>query len=125
MSKYYKVSYHNDGVQTFDNLEEAEARQRDIAGSVLTVVTEDLVVKGPIADDALMSVRVEVSEAGIYVTKFIVHGGTVNEFTFGTDEEEAKAKTNMLIDSMQQGLEFVQETVRNQYETAATEDTTE
>jgi len=67
-----------------------------------------------IANKHLMSVVVE-EEDGIYTTKFIVHGGTVNEFTFGTDEEEAKRKTATLVDGVIQGLEFIQNTVREQY----------
>ena len=62
-----------------------------------------------------MSVVVEKNDEGVFITKFIVHGGTVNAFTFGTDEAEAQAKTAMLVDSMIQGLEFVQNTVREQY----------
>ena len=66
-------------------------------------------------EDTLMSVKVTVNEAGVYTTSFIVPGATVNEFTFGTDEGEAKAKTAMLVDSMKQGLEYIQNVVREQY----------
>ncbi len=75
-------------------------------------------------EDALMSVKVLKNEEGNYVTKFIVHGGTVNEFTFGPDEDEAKSKTAMLIDGVIQGLEFVQNTVREKY-SEADDDATE
>jgi len=74
-----------------------------------------------IIDEALMSVKVECNEEGVYSTKFIVSGGTVNEFTFGLDEEEAKAKTAMLTDGIIQGLEFVQNQVREQYSRAEDE----
>lgn len=67
-----------------------------------------------ILEEALLSVKVECNE-GVYSTKFVVSGGTVNEFTFGSDEEEAKRKTKMLTDGIIQGLEFVQNTVREQY----------
>ena len=79
------------------------------------------IAEGLILEEALMSVRVEVNEAGIYTTKFTVPGGTTNEFTFGTDEDEAKAKTAMLMSGITQGLEFVQDTVRDQYGEAENE----
>ena len=74
-----------------------------------------------IVEEALMSVKVECNGAGVYSTKFIVSGGTVNEFTFGVDEDEAKAKTAMLTDGIIQGLEFVQNTVREKYGNAEDE----
>lgn len=74
-----------------------------------------------IVEEALLSIKIEVNPAGIYSTKFIVHGGTVNEFTFGLDEDEAKSKTSVLTDGMIQGLEFVQQTVRDNYEQAEDE----
>ena len=74
-----------------------------------------------IIDEALMSIKIEVDDEGIHTAKFIVHGGTVNEFTFGTDEDEAKGKVAMLTDGIVQGLEFVQNTVREQYSNAEDE----
>ena len=76
-----------------------------------------------ILEEALMSVKIEINDEGVYTTKFIVSGGTVNEFTFGTDEGEAKRKTAVVMDGMLQGLEYVQNTVRDEY--GKKEDTTE
>lgn len=71
-----------------------------------------------LVEEALMSVVVvKDNEAGNYLTRFIVHseGGTVNEFTFGMDEDEAKSKTAHLVQNILLGLEYIQGQVRETY----------
>lgn len=70
-------------------------------------------------EESLMTVKVvKRPEDGVFTVEFKVPGGTVNEFVFGTDEGEAKAKVAMLIDSMKQGLEYIQDRVREIYSEA-------
>lgn len=74
-----------------------------------------------IMEDALFTVQTSKDEEGVWTTKFTVRNGTVNEFTFGTDEVEAQKKTAMLLDGIVQGLEFVQQSVRDNYAQAEAE----
>lgn len=68
-----------------------------------------------ILKQSLFRVEVLRNEEGKYGAQFIIPGGTINEFIFGEDEEEAKAKTAQLILSYNQGLEFVQSEIQNSY----------
>jgi len=68
-------------------------------------------------EEILMSVKIDKNEDGMWTTQFRVHseGGTINEFTFGKDEEEAKVKTNHLVQNILLGLEYVQGQVQEAY----------
>ena len=65
-----------------------------------------------VAETALMSYKVEQVEEE-YIIKVTVHGKSVNEWTLGTNEEIAQSKAKTLVDTYMNGLEYVQEQVRN------------
>jgi len=65
-----------------------------------------------IKDEPLMSYSVEKTEEG-YITSVKVHGKSVNSWNLGLNEEVAQSKTSTIIETYTNGLEFVQENVRN------------
>ncbi len=63
-------------------------------------------------EDCLMTAVVELVD-GEYVLKVRVPTRSINEWTLGKDEAIAKGKASNILSSYTNGLEFVQEQVRN------------
>lgn len=65
-----------------------------------------------IENEPLMSYSVNQTEDG-YIITVKAHGRTVNEWNLGFNEEVAQSKTATIVETYLNGLEFVQNQVRD------------
>ncbi len=73
-------------------------------------------------EDTLMSMKVECID-GDYTVSVKAEQGSTNSWSLGKDEAIAKGRVSTIMNSYLQGLEFIQEQVREAF--AEAEDTTE
>lgn len=66
-----------------------------------------------VAEGAMMGYKVVHSVKEGYTLKVVVPERTVNMWNLGHDEKEAKAKVVTILASYKDGLEYVQDQVRN------------